>query len=152
VGIDLAVLGFTLSVAVATGILFGLFPAVQTSRLDVNEELKEDSRSGTPGRGSRALRSALLISEVALAVILMAGAGAAVRGFARMLNVELGMQPENTLRAELDLDMAAQVYGMDAQQAYNEVVSRLSALPGVRRSPARQEWLERHIQDSRFRS
>jgi putative ABC transport system permease protein len=131
VGIDLGVLGFTLSVAVATGVLFGLFPAIQTSRLDVNEELKEDSRSGTPGRGSRALRSALLISEVALAVILMAGAGAAVRGFARMLNVDLGMQPENTLRAELDLEMAAQVYGMDAQQAYNEVVSRLSVLPGV---------------------
>jgi putative ABC transport system permease protein len=131
VEIDLAVLGFTFSVAVATGVLFGLFPAVQTSRLDVNDELKEDSRSGTAGRGSRALRSALLVSEVALAVILMAGAGAAVRGFVRMLNVDLGMQPENMLRAELDLAMAAQVYGMNSNQVYDEVLSRLSALPGV---------------------
>jgi putative ABC transport system permease protein len=61
----------------------------------------------------------------------MAGAGAAVRGFARMLDVELGMQPENMLRAELDLDMAGQVYGMNSHQAYDEVISRLSALPGV---------------------
>jgi predicted permease len=131
VGINMAVLGFTLSVSVATGVLFGLIPAIQASRLDVNDELKEDSRSGTPGRASRVLRSALLISEVALALMLMAGAGASVRGFGRMLNVELGMQPENMLRAELDLDMAAQVYGMNPQAAYHEVVSRLSVLPGV---------------------
>jgi putative ABC transport system permease protein len=131
IGIDSDVLGFTLSVAVATGVLFGLIPAVQASRLNVNEALKEDSRSGTPGQATRALRSALLISEVALALILMAGAGATVRGFARMLNVELGMQPENMLRAELDLEMAAQVYGMQPSEAYQEVVTRLSALPGV---------------------
>jgi putative ABC transport system permease protein len=131
VRIDPAVLGFTLSMSVVTGVLFGLIPAVQASRLDVNEELKEDSRSGTPGRSSRALRNALVILEVALALILMAGACTAVRGFVRMLNVELGMQPENMLRAELDLDMAAQVYGMGSTLAYDEVMSRLSALPGV---------------------
>jgi len=131
VGIDPAVLGFTIVVSVATGVLFGLIPAVHASRLNVNEALKEDSRAGTPGRATRLLRNALLVSEVALALILLAGATMALRGFARLLGIDTGMQPESVLRAELDLEMAEQVYGVVAQQAYDEVISRLEGVPGV---------------------
>jgi len=131
VGIDQSVLWFTLSVSMATGILFGLIPAIQASRLDVNEALKEDSRSGTPGRATRLLRNGLLVAEVGLTLVLMTGAGAAVRGFARMLAVDVGMEPQNVLRAELDLDMAAKVYGLKPNAAYDEVISRVSSLPGV---------------------
>ncbi|MCA9052242.1 MAG: ABC transporter permease [Planctomycetaceae bacterium] len=131
VGVNWSVMAFTLIVSITTGVLFGLIPAIQASRLNINAALKEDSRSGTPGRGTRWIRNSLLISEVALALILMAGAGAAIRGFSRMLSVDVGMQPENTLRAELDLEMATKLYGLEPEAAYEEVLSRLSGLPGV---------------------
>lgn len=131
VSIDPQVLGFTVAVSVATGILFGLIPAIQASRLNVNEALKEDSRTGTQGRATRLVRNSLLVSEVALALVLLAGAGVAVQGFAKMLNVDTGLEPDNVLRAELDLDMSRQVYGMDTQEAYEEVTKRVLAVPGV---------------------
>jgi predicted permease len=131
IAIDPAVLSFTVAVAVATGVIFGLIPAVQASRLNVNEALKEDTRSGTTGRTMVLLRNTLLVSEVALALVLLAGAGVSLRGFARMTNVDTGMQPENVLRAECDLAMAERVYGTDSKSAFDAVVSRLEAVPGV---------------------
>ena len=131
VQIDKGVLGFTIAVSVVTGVLFGLIPAVQASRLDINDALKEDSRSGTPARAARLFRNALLISEVSLALVLLVGAGLAIRGFSRMLAIDPGMAPQHVLQAELDLDMAEQVYGMQIEEAFDEVVHRLSALPGV---------------------
>jgi putative ABC transport system permease protein len=131
VGIDPAVLSFTVVISVATGVLFGLIPVVQASRLNVNEAIKEDSRSGTPRRATCLLRNSLLVAEVALALVLLAGAGVALRGFARLLNVDTGMQPANVLRAEGDLDRAKRVYGLDSQSAFEKVVSRLETVPGV---------------------
>ncbi len=131
VQIDRGVLGFTILVSVVTGVLFGLIPAVQASRLDINSTLKEDSRSGTPAKAARLFRNSLLISEVSLALVLLAGAGLALRGFSKMLAIDPGMDPEPVLQAELDLDMAEQVYGMKIEEAFDEVVERVSALPGV---------------------
>lgn len=131
VQIDRGVLGFTILVSVVTGVLFGLIPAVQASRLDINSTLKEDSRSGTPAKAARLFRNTLLISEVSLALILLAGAGLALRGFSKMLAIDPGVDPAHVLKAELDLDMAEQVYGMEIEQAFDEVVHRVSALPGV---------------------
>jgi putative ABC transport system permease protein len=131
VQIDRGVLGFTIAVSVVTGVLFGLIPAVQASRLNINDTLKEDSRSGTPAKAARLFRNALLISEVSLALVLLVGAGLAIRGFAKMLAIDPGMDPEPVLQAELDLDMAEQVYGMKIEEAFDEVVERVSALPGV---------------------
>lgn len=131
VEIDHGVLGFTIAVSVVTGLLFGLIPAVQASRLDINSTLKEDSRSGTPAKAARLFRNSLLISEVSLALVLLVGAGLALRGFAKMLAIDPGMDPQPVLQAELDLDMAKQVYGMNIQEVFVEVVERVSALPGV---------------------
>ena len=131
VQIDQGVLGFTIAVSVVTGVLFGLIPAVQASRLDINSTLKEDSRSGTSSKAARLFRNSLLISEVSLALVLLAGAGLALRGFSKMLAIDPGMDPSSVLQAELDLAMAEQVYGMKIEEAFDEVVERVSALPGV---------------------
>lgn len=131
VGIDPAVLGFTVVVSIATGFVFGLIPAVQASRLDINRTLKEDSRSGTPGRATRLLRNSLLISEVALALVLLVCAGVALQGFVRVLKTDVGMLTNNVLRAELDLDMASQVYGTNPEDSFDEVIRRLKSVPGV---------------------
>ena len=131
VNLDLRVLGFTVLVAVLTGTLFGLMPALQASRLNVSETMKEDSRSGTAGKGTRFFQNALLVGEVSLALVLLAGAGMAIRSFARMLAIDPGVDAQQVLRAELDLDVARQVYGMDDYSAHDEVLERLRALPGV---------------------
>lgn len=131
VQLDPLVLSFTVAVSVVTGVLFGLIPAVQASRLNVNAALKEDSRAGTPGRATRLLRNSLLVSEVALALVLLACAGLALRGFSRMLAVDVGVQPDNVIRAELDLGMAEQVYGTGARESYDTVIERVGAVPGV---------------------
>ena len=131
VEIDQGVLGFTIAVSVVTGVLFGLIPAIQASRLNVNDTLKEDSRSGSPSKAAKWFRNGLLISEVSLALVLLTGAGLALRGFAKMLAIDPGMDPQPVLQAELDLDMAEQVYGMKMEAAFDEVIHRVSALPGV---------------------
>ena len=129
--IDRGVFGFTIVVAVVTGVLFGLIPAIQASRLNVNHALKEDSRSGSPSKAAKWVRNSLLVSEVSLALVLLTGAGLALRGFAKMLATDTGMDPQAVLQAELDLDMAEQVYGMQIEAAFDEVIDRVSALPGV---------------------
>jgi predicted permease len=131
VEIDLRVLFFTVTVAVVTGVVFGLIPAIQAARLDINTVLKEDSRSGTPGPTTRFLRNALLVSEVALALVLLSATGMAVRGFAKMRAINPGLTAAEILQADLDLDMAKQVYGLEPYESFDEVLRRVSAIPGV---------------------
>ncbi len=131
VTIDPAVLGFTVGVSILTGAIFGLIPGCGASRVNVNDALKEDSRSSTSSRATRYLRNSLLVAEVALALVLLAGAGLTLRSFSRMLSVDVGMEPENVVRAELDIDMARKVYGLDAADSFEEVATRLRAVPGV---------------------
>ena len=131
VTIDPAVLGFTVGVSILTGAIFGLIPGFGASRVNVNDALKEDSRSSTSSRATRYLRNSLLVAEVALALVLLAGAGLTLRSFSRMLAVDVGMEPENVVLAELDMDMARKVYGLDAADSFDEVATRLRAVPGV---------------------
>lgn len=131
VALDPAVLGFTVGVSVLTGTLFGLIPGFEASRLNVNDALKEDSRSSTSSRATRYLRNSLLVSEVALALVLLVGAGIAIRGFYRLMSVDVGMETENVVRAELDIDMARRVYGLNAGDSFETIVTRLRAVPGV---------------------
>src|SRR5262249_35796070 len=99
--IDLRVFGFTLLISVLTGVLFGLFPALRLSRTHLNPSLKEG------GRGSkshwRSLRSALMASEVALAIVLLVGAGLLIRSFVKLTDVNPGYRAENLLTARLQL-------------------------------------------------
>jgi len=129
--IDLRVFGFTLLVSLVTGLLFGLLPALRLSRPDLpnlNATLKEGGRgSGIHGRG---LRGALMVSEVALAIVLMIGAGLLIRSFVKLLGVDPGYRAENLLTARLALPPH---YNEKARrvQFYDQLLPRLAALPGV---------------------
>jgi predicted permease len=129
--LDWRVLGFTLAVSIATGILFGLFPAVHVSRLDVNSALKDSSgRSGTGHHQNRA-RGFLVVSEIALAVILLAGAALMIRTFASLHAVNPGFDPHNVLTLQTSLSGGR--YGTTAKvdNLIRQMTPRLESLPGV---------------------
>jgi putative ABC transport system permease protein len=126
--IDLRVLGFTLLITLVTGLLFGFLPALRFSRTDLNVSLKEGGRGG--GIHGRGLRSALMVSEVALAIVLLVGAGLLIRSFAKLLDVDPGYRAENLLTARIALPPR---YSDNSQRAqfYERILQRIAALPGV---------------------
>jgi predicted permease len=135
IGIDGRVLFFTLLLSILSGILFGLAPALRVSRIDLNATLKDASRgsAGTSavwGRGNN-MRRLLVISELALSVVLLTGAGLLIRSFARLQNVAPGFNPKNVLTFELALN--GERYG-DKQIIWNtnrQLWSTLEQIPGV---------------------
>ncbi len=131
VGLDWRVLGFTLAVSFVTGIVFGLFPALATSRTDLNSTLKESSnRAGTGFRQGKA-RSLLVISEVSLALVLLVGAALLIRTFVALHAVNPGFDAHNVLTMEMSLtsDRFAKTAGFaQLDRAGRE---RLNAIPGV---------------------
>ena len=131
VTLDLPVLAFTAAVSALTGVVFGLAPALSAARVDLQESLKEGGRSATAGAGRSRLRSALVVSEVALSLVLLVGAGLLIRSFANLVGVNPGFDPENVVATNVSL--ARQKYPeADRQQAvFAEMIGRLQALPGV---------------------
>ncbi|HEX3184589.1 MAG TPA: ABC transporter permease [Pyrinomonadaceae bacterium] len=133
VGVNLSVLLWTLGVSVLTGIIFGLAPALHISRLNLNESLKEGGKADSgQATGSRRIRSVLVVSEIALAVVLLASAGLLVRSFIRLQQVDRGFNPDNVLSMVVRLPSAR--YPQDPQliQFFNQAMDRLRNLPGVR--------------------
>jgi predicted permease len=131
VGIDWRVLGFTLGVSLVTGVLFGLFPAIGASRPDLNATLKEGSnRSGTGFRQGRA-RSALVISEVSLALVLLAGAALLIRTYIALRNVNPGFDAHNVLTLEMSLTGDRFMKTAGVAQVVRDGRGRLDAIPGV---------------------
>jgi len=131
IGVDLRVLGFTLLVSLVTGIVFGLVPALQSTNPDVNESLKESVRGSTGGRSRNRVRSLLIVSEVALSLVLLIGAGLLFRSFLRLQAVELGFRPQNLLTFRLTPSGAN--FREDPQYInfYSQVAERVKTLPGV---------------------
>ena len=130
--LDWRILVFLFGISLATGLLFGLFPALRVSRFDVNAVLKESSgRSGTGFKHSR-VRGLLVISEIALAVILLAGAALMIRTFAGLRSVKSGIDPSNLLT--LRTAISGSRYGSTAQveNMVRQATERIQALPGVR--------------------
>ena len=128
--IDLRVLAFSLLIACGTGMLFGLMPALQACRTDVNRNLKETGRGLTSGSRSRT-QSILIASEVALTVMLLVGAGLLLRSFARVLVADVGFNPQQALVCDLSLTQEKFTTEESVQQFENELVRRIQALPGV---------------------
>ncbi len=133
--LDGTVLAFTFGVSVLTGIVFGLAPAVRAARVDLATSLKSGGRSsqGEGGFGSsrRRLRSLLVVSEVALSLMLLIGAGLLVRSFVRLQNVSPGFNPEGVVSLRLGAS-ARQLPNRDAAVAYyREFNERLASVPGV---------------------
>ena len=133
IGIDAWVLAFTLGVSVITGLAFGLAPAVQAWRTDVNAALKEEGRGETGGHRNR-LRHLLVVSEVALALVLLIGAGLLIKSFSRLHDVNPGFRTDGVLTFQVTL-----TEGKSSPQKVNfieQIVERLKALPGVQAAAA----------------
>jgi putative ABC transport system permease protein len=127
IGINREVLAFSFLASIVCGVVFGLMPALQSSRSNPSEFLKEGERGSTSRRGRT--RSALVIAEVGLSLVLLVGAGLLVKSFARLMDVNPGFDPDHLLTFNLGLPSSTD----SAHQLafYQEVVQRLQALPGV---------------------
>jgi putative ABC transport system permease protein len=132
VGINTTVLAWTLGVTLLTSVLFGIVPALEATRLNLNDALKEGGK-GAEGHGSRSrrLRGALVVGEVALALMLLAGAGLLVKSFAQLRKIDTGFQTENILTMVLRLP--ASKYQEDPQYVafFRQALERIRATPGV---------------------
>jgi putative ABC transport system permease protein len=127
---------FTVAVSLITGVIFGLVPALQASKTDLHESLKESGRSAMGGRHRQRARSVLVVSEVALSLVLLVGAGLLAKSFLRLQNVKPGFDPDHLLTVDLALPQTK--YKDDAQMArfFEQVVERLRAVPGVEAAAA----------------
>src|SRR5262249_26739820 len=131
INIDLRVLAFTLIAAALCGLIFGLSPALQSSRINLNETLKEGGRSGADHATGRRLRNALVIAEVAFSLMLLVGAGLMIKSFLTLQSVSPGFNPDHILTMHLTLPGAK--YNTDEKvNLYNrQLLERVTALPGV---------------------
>src|SRR5262249_6508817 len=129
IGIDYRVLTFALGISAFTGILFGIVPALQASKLDVSSALKEGGRSGEGHRRTSA-RSLLLVGEVALSLMLLVGAGLLIKSFLRLQEVRPGFNAHNVLVATLALPYPKYQYAQ-FEEFFRRLKERLDAAPGV---------------------
>src|SRR5262249_38884387 len=137
VAVDLRVLAFALAVSIGTGVAFGLAPALRASSLDLLTSLK-DARRAAPGGGrrpgpgaGRRLRSALVVGEVALALVLLTGAGLTMRSFAALTAIDLGFDPSHVVTMRMALPSTRYPDVTSWIAFHRELVQRASAIPGV---------------------
>jgi predicted permease len=128
--IDGGVIAFALAISAATGILFGVLPSWQASRLNVNDALKAGSRSHTSGRRARRTQSALVVSEVCLSLVLVAGAGLLLNSFQKLRSVNPGFQTDHVLVAAVSFE-APTVGFKRVRPMYTELLQSLRTIPGV---------------------
>jgi putative ABC transport system permease protein len=129
VSMDWRVLGFTLVISIAAGILFGLAPSLQLSKPDLNTMLRDEGRGTAGNRRRNRARSVLVIAQVALSTILLIGSGLLIRSFVRLRSVSAGFEPRNLLTMQVSL----RKYAQPAQSIsfYQEVLRRIGVLPAV---------------------
>jgi putative ABC transport system permease protein len=132
IGLDWPGAGFALVLALLTGITCGLAPAFAALRVKVNDALKEAGRTGTSSAGHARLRSVLVVTEIAVAMVLLAAAGLLLRSFEKMRQVDLGFQPDHTLAASYNLPGEQYSTQVSVDGFNQELVRRLQQLPGVK--------------------
>ncbi len=131
VGLDWRVAVFTVALSVLTGIFFGLIPALQSSRVDLQSALKEGGSAGS-GMQTNWLRSVLVVVEVAAALVLLIGAGLLIKTFVRLQETDLGFKAENVLTMSLALPQAKYPDVQAAANFHQRLLDRVAALPGAR--------------------
>ncbi|HKS29933.1 MAG TPA: ABC transporter permease [Pyrinomonadaceae bacterium] len=134
--LDAPVLLFTLVVTILTGAVFGLAPALQATRLNLNESLKESGKGASSGASRNRLRSLLVISELALSLVLLVGAGLMIRSFVQLMRSDLGVNASNVLTMELSIPRLKYPEEQQRVNFYQELVSRVRGLPGVTQAAA----------------
>jgi putative ABC transport system permease protein len=140
ISIDAKVLLFTLGVSLLTGLIFGLAPALQASRFNLNETLKEGGRDSAAGSRGNRIRSLLVVAEVAVSLILLIGAGLLINSFLRLRNVDPGFRADNLLTMRIVLPELKYPDHARRSAFYTELINRIEALPGVK-SAAVANWI-----------
>jgi putative ABC transport system permease protein len=131
IAIHAPVIAFTLALALLTALLFGLLPALQTARLDVNESLKQSTRSATSGAGGRRLRNFIVVLEIGLSLVLLTGAGLLARSFQHLRSVRSGFDPRGVLTFEIALPERKYPSYKERQLFFTQLEAALRALPSV---------------------
>ncbi|HEV8495009.1 MAG TPA: ABC transporter permease [Candidatus Angelobacter sp.] len=132
IAMDSRVLVFMVAISVLTGILFGIFPALQLSKTNVNQTLRDEGRGSTGGHRRVQLRGLLVVGQVALSLVLLIGAGLLVRSFSRLLRVDPGFDPQNVLTMNVSLPTVKYADAQKQVAFFDELTRRVAALPGVR--------------------
>ncbi len=132
IGMDARVLAFAMVVAISTGILFGLVPAIQATRPDLAAAMKDDNRSSSGSLARRRLRDTLIVAEVALAFVLLVGSGLMMRSFFRLMNVDAGFDSTNLLTMQLPMPTDRFPDADQVNRYLREVRAAVEAVPGVR--------------------
>jgi putative ABC transport system permease protein len=134
--LNLIVLGFTMLLALTTGLVFGLAPALEASRPNLNEALKEGGKAAASGGRAHRLRDLFVIAEIAMALVLLIGSGLLVKSFARLQSVSPGFNPKNLLTAHVTLPYAKYHEAGQSEQFFRDALARIRAIPGVRGASA----------------
>ncbi|HKV35459.1 MAG TPA: ABC transporter permease [Pyrinomonadaceae bacterium] len=136
ISINWQVFAFAFGLTILAGLLFGLVPALQTSRTDLNETLKESGRSGSPGGSRNRIGGFLIVSEVALSFVLLAGAGLLIKSFMHLSEIDPGFQANNVLAMRLTLPAGKYKQGEPRVQIYQQLLEKVKAVPGVQAAGA----------------
>jgi len=131
IGINGRVLIFMLSISLLTGIIFGLIPAIQASRPDLNTSLKESGRSNTADPAKHRLRNILVVSEITLSIVLLVGAGLLIRSFIRLQSVDAGFNKENLLTVPVGLSSKKYTDSQKLNQFSEQALEKIESLPGI---------------------
>jgi putative ABC transport system permease protein len=132
ISMDLRVLLFTLAISLLTGIIFGAFPALQLSKVDLNTTLRDEGRGSSAGHTRARMKSLLVVGQVALSLLLLIGAGLLLRSFGRLLHIDPGFDPHNVLTMNVSLPTVKYAKSQQQIAFFDEVLRRVSSLPGVR--------------------
>ncbi|HVG29698.1 MAG TPA: ABC transporter permease [Pyrinomonadaceae bacterium] len=131
VRLDSRVIFFTIGASVVTGLLFGLAPAIQISKSNLNETLKDGGRGGSEGAARHRVRNFLVVAEVAVSLLLLVGAGLLVKSFLNLRQAELGFEPDRVLTMRLSLPEARYKENAKIENFFNDLLGRVKTLPGV---------------------
>jgi putative ABC transport system permease protein len=129
--LDLRILAFAFAISIFSGILFGLAPSLQMSNADVNTGLREESRGSTRNRRQGRARTALVVVQVALSIVLLVGSGLLIRSFVRLRNAPPGFDPLNLLTMRINLPPARYTNAAKSVEFYNSAIQHVQSVPGV---------------------